>query len=66
MLVVLVAIAIWFAIAFLLGPVVGRVLKLGHIRPTTGPVSQPPEAEAGAETEAREPEVDPEPDDRDD
>jgi hypothetical protein len=35
--VVLVVIAIWFAVAFLLGPLVGRVLKHGHIRPTTGP-----------------------------
>ena len=39
--IVLVVIALWFAIAFLLGPLVGRVLKFGHIRAPGGP--PPPE-----------------------
>ncbi|MFC1414649.1 hypothetical protein ACEZCY_36410 [Streptacidiphilus sp. N1-12] len=42
--IVLVVIAIWFVAAFLLGPLIGRVLKYGHIRPTTGPPPpEPPE-----------------------
>ena len=43
--VVLVVIAIWFAVAFLLGPLVGRILKHGHIRPTGGPPAPEPEPE---------------------
>ena len=43
--VVLVVIAIWFAVAFLLGPLVGRILKHGHIRPVGGPPAPEPKPE---------------------
>jgi hypothetical protein len=49
--VVLVVIAIWFAVAFLLGPLVGRVLKFGHIRPTGGPPAPEPDPEEDEEEE---------------
>jgi hypothetical protein len=50
--IVLAVVALWFAVAFLLGPLVGRVLKSGHIRPTGGPpplpepTPEPPPGEA--------------------
>ena len=45
--VVLVVIAIWFAVAFLLGPLVGRILKHGHIRPTGIPAKPDPDEDEG-------------------
>ena len=62
--IVLVVIAIWIAIAFLLGPFVGRVLKHGHIRPIGGPPAPPPEPDPEPAPEpapAPEPEPEPEP-----
>ena len=61
--IVLVVIAIWFAIAFLLGPVVGRVLKHGHIRPVGGPPepAEPDPEPAPGSDPAPEPEPEPEP-----
>ncbi len=53
--IVLAVIALWFAVAFLLGPLVGRVLKSGHLRPTSGPPPLPPPEEP------EEPEEPPEP-----
>lgn len=61
-LVVIAVVAVWFAVAFLLGPLVGRVLKFGHIRPVGGPPARPtpPAPSAGEPSAAAEPEPEPE------
>lgn len=53
-LVVVAIVAAWFAVAFLLGPLIGRILKHGHLHPTGGP--PPPPAPPSIPTQPDEPE----------